>query len=436
MLQLMEYDLWIKRTEAGLNKPRSRELKKIDEKLKAHHLTGGDALLKKRLPMLSRNEVGKALQEWKDSKGATWKNSVRNINGAVEDLTKQINDNFELSDLDKHALRFLADHRRQHITELFKGRQVKLSSKLYTANETISAAYQTYSATSSAINLAKNLVHLILGEAVNDPAMASIIKDVLGKSVSEFIAQVAPGVGLAYSSSMATYNSYLALSAAKSANSIKNSGDGLLPGDPTAAFLAVQELIKRESKACAAHAGSHAIEATAKAAGIFLDAGAVTGTASSLIGMTSRLLVTLHLLKKDWDEMRSVKKLLQNPSEIDNTIFTKAPLLGCYFLVSADTWVIVNLLCCDFGKPGYKYKVEQAVDKHIEPLLKVAGQCIVNHRMTLTGVVPKLTVKRDDEWLQLALRSSKVSDKVSRDVFNFFYNITHWKQPDLQGQFK
>ena len=58
--------------------------------------------------------------------------------------------------------------------------------------------------------------------------------------------------------------------------------------------------------ACAANAGTHAIETTAKAAGIFLDAGAATGTAASIIGMTSRLLITLHLLKKDWDEMQAV----------------------------------------------------------------------------------------------------------------------------------
>ncbi len=436
MLQLMEYDLWIKRTSAGFNKPRSSLLKNIDNKLKAHHSKSALSTINPRLSTLSHDEVSVALAIWKESKGVTWKNSVRNINGAVEDLTKQITNDFELSDLDRTAMRYLSDHRRQYITELFKGRQVKLSSKIYTVNESLTSVYQAYSATTSAITLTKNLVHLILGNAITDPGMASIIKEVLGKSLSQLVTQIAPGVGLAYSSSMVTYNGYLALSAAKSAHSIRNSSEGLLPGEPTAAFLAVKELITRESKACAAHAGTHAIEATAKAAGIFLDAGTITGTASSVIGMTSRLLITLHLLKKDWDEMRSVKTILQNPDQIDSTIFTKCPLLGCYFLLSADTWVIVNLLCSDFGKPGYKYKVEQAVKNHIEPLLKVAGQCIVNHRMTLTGVVPKLTVKREDEWLKLALRGTKVSDKVSRDLFNFFYNATHWKQPNIEGQFK
>ena len=266
MLQLMEYDLWITRTQAGFNKPRSTELKNIDEKLRLHHTTGSGPILNARLPLLSRTEVGKALAAWKENKGVTWKNSIRNVNGAVEDLTRQIENDFELSDLDHTAMRYLEDHRRQYITELFKGRQVTLSSKIYTVNEVATSAYQAYSVTSSAINLTKNLVHLILGTAVTDPGMASIIKEVLGKSLSELVAQIAPGVGLAYSSSMATYNGYLALSAAKSAHSIRNSAQGLLPGEPTAAFLAVKELITRESKACAAHAGTHALEATAKAA--------------------------------------------------------------------------------------------------------------------------------------------------------------------------
>ena len=107
-------------------------------------------------------------------------------------------------------------------------------------------------------------------ERINPPISPSqvLLGDILGKSLSDFIAQITPGVGLAYSTSMTTYNSYLALSAAKSAHSIRNSKQGLLPGDPTAAFLAVKTLIERERNACAANAGTHAIETTAKAAGI------------------------------------------------------------------------------------------------------------------------------------------------------------------------
>ena len=426
MLELMEYSLWLQRTKSGINKPRSSELKNIDNKLKHYHLHGKTQNL--------RLEVSTAIAVWQEKKGHTWKNSIRNTNGAVVDLIKQINNEFELTELDQTAIRYLEDHRRQYIVHLFQGREIKLSSKLYTVYETSTAVYQGASVGNQAYSQAKNLVNLILGNAATDPGMMALIKDILGKSLSDFIAQITPGVGLAYSTSMTTYNSYLALSAAKSAHSIRNSKQGLLPGDPTAAFLAVKTLIERERNACAANAGTHAIETTAKAAGIFLDAGAATGTAASIIGMTSRLLITLHLLKKDWDEMQAVKGLFQKPWEIDNTIFAKSPLLGCYFLLSADTWVIVNLICSDFGKPGYKYKVEQAVKNHLNPLMIVAGQCIVNHRMTLTGPVPKLTVEREDDLTQIAIRDSKLADQISSSLYNKLYNKLFSTQ--LKGYFK
>lgn len=426
MLELMAYNLWLQRTKAGINKPRSSALKNIDNKLKAYHLHG-------RTPKL-RIEVATAVEVWQEEKAGAWKNSIRNNNGAVADLIKQINNEFELSKLDKTAIRYLEDHRRQYIVNLFKGREIKLSSKFYTAFEVSTSVYQAGSVGSSAYSQAKNLVNLILGNAATDPSMMALVKDILGKSLSDFITEITPGVGLAYSSSMATYNSYLALSAARSAHKIRNAQQGLLPGDPTAAFLAVKTLIERERNACAAHAGIHAIEATAKAAGIFLDAGAATGTAASIIGMTSRLLITLYLLKKDWDEMQAVKGLFQKPWQIDNSIFAKSPLLGCYFLLSADTWVIVNLICSDFGKPGYKYRVEQAVKHHLNPLMNVAGQCIVSHRMTLTGPVPKLTVEREDDLTQIAIRDAKLADKISSSLYNKLYNKIF--STELEGYFK
>ena len=419
----MKYDLWIERTKAGITKPRSSALKKVDKTLQAYHAGGQTQRL--------INEVGVALEAWKKEKGAAWKNSIRNGNGAVNDLSRQVADDFQLTELDQTALRHLADARRQAIVHLFQGRELKLSSTMYTAYEVGTATYQVGSVASSVYAQAKTIVNAILGNAVNDPTMAALIADVLGKSLSDLIAQIAPGVGLAYSTSMTTYNSYLALSAAKSAHSIRNSSQGLLPGDPNGAFLAVKKLIERERNACAGNAATHAVEATAKAAGIFLDAGVATGTAASIMGTASRLLITLYLLKKDWDEMQAVKGIFQKPWDIDSSIFEKSPLLGCYFLLSADTWVIVNLICEDFGKPGFKYKVDQAVKHHLNPLMNVAGQCIVNHRMTLTGPIPKLTVERsEDDLNQIAVRDSKKVDQLSSHLYNRLFN------KNRQGTFK
>lgn len=422
MLELMDYELWMERTKAGISKPRSKALKKIDQKLKDYHKLGRSEGL--------RRDVMNAIAIWKREKGANWRTSIRNKNGAVSDLDRQANNDFDLSDLDEQAIKYLRDARRQFIVQLFQGRQMKLSSVAMTAYEVTSAGYYTGKVASSVYEQAKKLVRMILGSAANDPAMAELISQVIGKSMSELIAQIAPGVGLAYSSSAATYNAYHALSAARSAHRISKSEVALLPGDPMAAFQAVRTLIERERNTRTQTSASYAIEAAAKGAGIFLDAGAATGTAAAIIGATSRLLITLYLLKKDWDEMRAVKGIFQKPWDIDNSLFAKSPLLGCYFLLSADTWMITNLICEDFGKPGFKYQVEQAVKHHFNPLMEVAGQCIINHRMKLTGPFPKLSVERKDDLDQMAVRSTKVSDKITAQVYNFLFN------KNRQGYFK
>ena len=414
MLEIMTYDVWIERSKAGITKPRSNALKDIDTKLQNFHSMGKSQPLRKALC--------DAINSWKADKGTGWRTSIRNKNGAMSDLSQQANDEFELNNLDQQALKYLQDSRRQFISQLFQGRELKLSYKVTTGIEVGTAVYQAGSVTNQVYQQGQKLVNLILGNAASDPLMQQMIKNVLGKSMSQLITQIAPGVGLAYSTSMATYNSYQALSAAKSAHSIRNAQKGLLPEVPALAFQAVKTLIERERNTRAVVAGTHGIEAAAKAAGIFIDAGAATGTAAAIIATTSRLVVNLYLLKKDWDETRAVKDIFQKPWEIDGSIFAKSPLLGCYFLLSADTWMIVNLICEDFGKPGFKYDVEQAVKQHINPLMHVAGQCILNHRMTLTGPVPKLTVKRDDELNQIAVRSSKLSDKASAYLYNKILN--------------
>ncbi len=63
--------------------------------------------------------------------------------------------------------------------------------------------------------------------------------------------------------------------------------------------------------------------------------------------------------------------------------------------------------------------------------MNVAGQCIINHRMTLTGPVPKLTVERQfDDLTQIAIRDSKAVDKVSGYMYNRLFN------KNRQGFFK
>jgi hypothetical protein len=81
-LPLMSYKEWIDRTSAR-GRPRSKELKAVDEELKRYHqFGGGDALWR----------LQQALDAWKRAQGPgdAWQKSIRNRNGAVAELTAQL----------------------------------------------------------------------------------------------------------------------------------------------------------------------------------------------------------------------------------------------------------------------------------------------------------------------------------------------------------
>lgn len=81
-LPLMSYEEWERRTKV-VGRPRSKELKAIDEELKRYHqFGGGDALWR----------LQQALEAWKRSQGPgnAWVRSIRNRKGAISELTAQL----------------------------------------------------------------------------------------------------------------------------------------------------------------------------------------------------------------------------------------------------------------------------------------------------------------------------------------------------------
>jgi hypothetical protein len=97
--KVMTYDEWKKLTDV-VGKPRSKELKEVDEALKRlERFGGGDALWR----------LQQALDAWKQSQGPgdAWKRSVRNKKLAVEQLTAQISGLGDTSAAWGHAPQFM-----------------------------------------------------------------------------------------------------------------------------------------------------------------------------------------------------------------------------------------------------------------------------------------------------------------------------------------
>lgn len=80
----MNYTEWMERTNRGLFKPRSTALRLVDSELR--RLSELNEM--SRMPALRE-----ALNQWKTSHGVNWKDSIRNHDGAVEELDKLVNGN-------------------------------------------------------------------------------------------------------------------------------------------------------------------------------------------------------------------------------------------------------------------------------------------------------------------------------------------------------
>ncbi len=398
MSDLIPHDVWMERTAVTARR-RSAELKALDEELKRYGQFGGGQ---------ARWSVEQRLEAWKKSKGAgdAWRNSMRNKNRAFDDLTNALKGVQQTAE-QREAIQLVKQHQKDFIKALFGGRKVSLSSKAMTAYQAASSAH-TLSDLGSGMNLTRGassrlvqgaetaaleLVRNTLGDVWDLPELAEVVLDVLGKTVADLVKSITPAVGFVKSASQTAYYGVQTVSRAKDTYTLSGSEVGVAPGDPARAFKAVQALAKRELKKSGARFGVSASETAAKGAGLFADAGTGTTAAVGTAASIARLLITLNALRVDCLEMRAANKILKDVDRIDNTLFHKNPLLGCYFIVCADTSTLINFMFEDVGRPGFQYEVERAVKKHLDPTLKIASHLLYEHRMMLGGgELPKLTV--------------------------------------------
>ena len=416
--------LWLEMTDTGVLTRRSTELRAVDAALQKYD----------RAPTLTLGwEVTEALEKWKKSKGTgqEWRRSARNKKGAVDQLTQALDGKKELSAQEKLGIKTVEDAQIAYIRTLFDGRRVALSSKALTAYQSagagktvdslVAAARQSDSALAIAGHEVRALVHSALGEASSSPDLAVVLMQVIGKSLDDLVTSITPAVGLVKSASMTLYQGVVTAAKAKQLYDLHGAEVGFAAGDPEAAFLAVRELVKRELAKSGLQTTTYAGETAAKSAGIFLDGGTATTVAVGIAATLARLMITLNALRVDLMEMRAANAILQEPDTINASLFAKNPLLGCYFLVCADTSTIVNFMFKDLGRSGFMYEVEKACAKHLDPTLKIASHLILGHRMVLSGAkLSKLSVETASgkATAKIAIRDPSTVMNVKAKVVN------------------
>jgi hypothetical protein len=415
---LISHKEWMKRT-ALIGRRRSPLLKELDENLEIYDKYGGSAV---------RWKVGQALEAWqKDKQPRDWKSSSRNKNNrAFEDLAKLLNN--KVNQGDAEAYKALEEHSQDFIKTLFEKRKVELSGKLITGYESAASVYDTYTLTSRAVKTASNMADKAftedlflsaLGEAYTDPGMSELIAEIFGETLGELVKSMTPGVGLIKSASMTVWSSLKVYSQAKLGVNMRGAHVAFNPGDPEAAFLAVQVLTKQELAKSSYMLVTHGTEAGFKTSGIFFDGATASTAIAGTVGTLTRLIYTLKCLRQDWKEKKEANILLADPSTITHDLFNKNPLLGCYFIACATDSVLLNFM---FGKnmalPSFMDRIEKSVKQHLEPTRKAATHCIFNHRMQLSGGnLPKLSVQGGKG--QIVVRNPATYQHITSSVMNF-----------------
>jgi hypothetical protein len=162
--------------------------------------------------------------------------------------------------------------------------------------------------------------------------------------------------------------------------------EGVLPGDPLAAAIAVQVIIKRDLVRHTVDATRHTAVLSTKIASLFVDFGAATSSVIGLANACATLAIELASIGIDYKELKAGNKLLESPGAVTIEVFSACPLLGCYLIACSDDSSLANFFIADIGLPGWMDKVEKIKKTQLGPLQAVASKAIKSSRIELIGL--------------------------------------------------
>ncbi len=431
---LIPSKIWLERT-ALFGQRRSDQMKALDQALQSFEQRGDNA---------SRAAVQRAFDTWKASKGpgAEWKKSDRNKKSrAIEDLDVMLRGQAASTERESKAYDALAEERQFFTKVLFEDRRVVLSGKAMLVYQGVASVHSGYSIQD---NIRKsiaavppeqrgkiatyigqgveNVLGNLLGDLVNDAEFGDAVAEVLGTTMSDLVTSITPALGLVKSGSMTAYSGLVTISKTRNVIGMHGAKVAFASGDPEQAFMAVQELAKREATASAIVLSSYAAETAAKTAGIMADGGTMTTAVVGIAASIARLLVTLGNLARDYNEKRKINNVLAKASEFNMHAFAENPLLGCYYVACATDSVLLNFMFgSNMALPGFMLEVEKAVKKHLDPTRQAATHCILNHRMMLSGdKFPKLSI--DNKPSRIAVRNPATYQEITAKTMNAVRN--------------
>jgi len=415
---LMTYELWIKRTHSRV-KSRSDSLKLIDEAIKR------------------RDEAGakKALINWIDEqnkKHQDWHRSVRNGDHAVEELYKQLNvlgsvvpyRNITEEMDDKLAKAHIRREQRLASAKMFDARTLRFKdsfwgisrqkcaqgrSKIFNATKnvgktTIGLGGNIASAGSSAYSIASDLkttIQTIMGTLAPE-TQSALVEHVFGEGVAQFVASVVPFIGVISSGGKAIKDWVGVAQGVHTATEMESRYGDVRMGDPAAALEAIVAIIDRQIKKQTADAAIHTTAFSAKAIAAAADGGTATNAvlgAVETIALLLNILVDLVIDAKQVDEGNA----LIREKQFDLTMFSKCPILGCYYVTVQDHSTIMDFDFENMGKANWQQEAMR-LKYAIKPVIKQAGVLIDKSRVEIKGMAEAKGVYQRSLWNVINLK--------------------------------
>jgi hypothetical protein len=397
------YEDWMRDTALGMMHPRSSELQAIDKALKEYHDKSKteDAFIK----------LKAAFDNWvraQERAKKIWTRSDRNKSGKVTELHDQIvlveagrsvkqMGNTE----DWEARKEVAKAEREAVNRLFDSRTLifkdDVKTEIASAVNTWavpmaslkSATGQMFSTQPASPQSVKDAATNILGG--NDP---SPLFHQLGVSFTSFLQASEHIIGAAIAPAKLLANIVSAAGLVNSRLMVNRERYMFRPGQADAALNAIIRLIDRDlvvTGISMAKNISHIV------AGAFL-AGPVSSAANAVVSMMVNLKLYTMMVKEMEEGNRMLRARLYSLE-----LFNASPLLGCYFLIMADTDVWINFSIWDIGTPLWQETVGQMA-KRAGPVLTKARQYVMESKYCLSGTQGFKGIQWEPSW-----RNNKVA---------------------------
>ncbi|MBI5721385.1 MAG: hypothetical protein HZC37_27250 [Burkholderiales bacterium] len=390
---------WLDETSRNLFRPRSPELKLVDEAIGQYERSPTPAAMGK---------IKLTFEAWKRAKGPGWHANERNRSFAMTQLEADMMlvQAVRFTPQELQALAFVAQQRKQAIRALFAGKEVVFKGPTSPRQALQSAVDEVKGKGAEAAQWMRSVGKAppadgarIVRDKLEEMARGIFNVDTLSSlgDLSGFVlgiiaqcgVSVAPVVGHVkdgYDLIVGWGKVGLAL---HERHGIGRRAYAIDTGAPTAAFNALKRCLADEARMQAGEATIATTSFALKTGLVFADGGAVSGPVVGALKAVAQVSLKLYALAAEREATQRANQILRD-GPLDINLFKTYPLLGCYMLTSATLSDLIPIE--SFGQPAWMDYVETLKKRGYDGIYESAAGLIESSPWEIRGM-PKRPVK-------------------------------------------